>query len=78
MPSQEEMSGVLKFFAVQRWMYLRLRGDSDELEPPRFFVSPAVMKYLSLGDTGEIAASCHHLEIAGTGIVPDAGTFDGS
>ena len=36
------------------------------------------MKYLSLGDTGEIAASCHHLEMAGTGIVPDAGTFDGS
>ncbi len=31
------------------------------------------MKYLSLGDTAEIAASCHHLEIAGTGIVLDAG-----
>lgn len=31
------------------------------------------MKYLSLGDTDEIAASCHHLEIAGTGIVLDAG-----
>lgn len=31
------------------------------------------MKYISLGDTDEIAASCHHLEIAGTGVVLDAG-----
>lgn len=67
------MSGVAKVFAVQGWMYLRFRGDSDELGPPHFFVSPAEMKYLSLGDTDEIAASCHHLEIAGTGIVLDAG-----
>ncbi|MFN3595832.1 MAG: MBL fold metallo-hydrolase [Rubricoccaceae bacterium] len=31
------------------------------------------MRYLSLGDTEDIAASCHHLEIAGTGLVLDAG-----
>ena len=31
------------------------------------------MHYLSLGDTDEIAASCHYLSIAGTGIVLDAG-----
>ena len=31
------------------------------------------MRYLSLGDTADISASCHHLEIGGTGIVLDAG-----
>lgn len=31
------------------------------------------MKYLSLGDTHEIAASCHHLTFGGTGLVLDAG-----
>ena len=31
------------------------------------------MRYLSLGDTDAIAASCHHLELAGTGVVLDAG-----
>ena len=31
------------------------------------------MKYLSLGDTDEIAASCHHLTIGGTGLILDAG-----
>lgn len=31
------------------------------------------MRYLSLGDTDAIAASCHHLELAGTGLVLDAG-----
>lgn len=31
------------------------------------------MHYLSLGDTADIAASCHHLELAGTGLVLDAG-----
>lgn len=31
------------------------------------------MRYLSLGDTAEIAASCHHLEFGGTGLVLDAG-----
>ncbi|MEM1118708.1 MAG: MBL fold metallo-hydrolase [Bacteroidota bacterium] len=31
------------------------------------------MKYLSLGDTDEIAASCHHLTFGGTGLVLDAG-----
>ena len=31
------------------------------------------MKYLSLGDTDEISASCHHLTFGGTGIVLDAG-----
>ncbi|GAB5536812.1 MAG: MBL fold metallo-hydrolase [Rubricoccaceae bacterium] len=31
------------------------------------------MRYLSLGDTDDIAASCHHLEIGGTGLVLDAG-----
>ncbi|HYE94672.1 MAG TPA: MBL fold metallo-hydrolase [Rubricoccaceae bacterium] len=31
------------------------------------------MRYLSLGDTDEIAASCHYLELAGTGLVLDAG-----
>ena len=31
------------------------------------------MRYLSLGDTHEIAASCHYVEIGGTGIILDAG-----
>ncbi|HEX8386537.1 MAG TPA: MBL fold metallo-hydrolase [Rubricoccaceae bacterium] len=31
------------------------------------------MRYLSLGDTHEIAASCHYIEIGGTGVVLDAG-----
>jgi Cft2 family RNA processing exonuclease len=31
------------------------------------------MRYLSLGETEAIAASCHYLEIAGTGLVLDAG-----
>ena len=31
------------------------------------------MRYLSLGDTDDISASCHHVEIGGTGIVLDAG-----
>ena len=31
------------------------------------------MRYLSLGDTREIAASCHYIEIGGTGLVLDAG-----
>ncbi len=31
------------------------------------------MRYLSLGDTHEIAASCHYLEIGGTGVILDAG-----
>ena len=31
------------------------------------------MQYLSLGDTDEIAASCHHVTFGGTGIVFDAG-----
>ena len=31
------------------------------------------MRYLSLGDTDDISASCHHLEIGGTGLVLDAG-----
>ena len=31
------------------------------------------MRYLSLGDTHEIAASCHYIEIGGTGLVLDAG-----
>ncbi len=31
------------------------------------------MRYLSLGDTDEIAASCHHLTFGGTGLVLDAG-----
>ncbi len=32
------------------------------------------MKFLALGDTADIGASCHFLEIGGTGIVLDAGT----
>jgi Cft2 family RNA processing exonuclease len=32
------------------------------------------MKFLALGDTEDIAASCHFLEIEGTGLVLDAGT----
>jgi len=32
------------------------------------------MKFLALGDTEEIGASCHFLDIGGTGIVLDAGT----
>jgi len=32
------------------------------------------MKFLALGDTEDIAASCHFLEIDGTGLVLDAGT----
>ncbi|MGB3541678.1 MBL fold metallo-hydrolase [Rubrivirga sp.] len=31
------------------------------------------MKYLSLGDTTDIAASCHHVTFGGTGIIMDAG-----
>ena len=31
------------------------------------------MRYLSLGDTDEIAASCHHVTFGGTGLVFDAG-----
>ena len=31
------------------------------------------MKYLSLGDTDDISASCHHLTFGGTGLVLDAG-----
>lgn len=31
------------------------------------------MRYLSLGDTDEIAASCHHVSFGGTGLVLDAG-----
>lgn len=31
------------------------------------------MKYLSLGDTDDIAASCHHLTFGGTGLILDAG-----
>ena len=31
------------------------------------------MRYLSLGDTHEIAASCHHVTFGGTGLVLDAG-----
>lgn len=31
------------------------------------------MRYLSLGDTDEIAASCHHVTFGGTGLVLDAG-----
>jgi Cft2 family RNA processing exonuclease len=32
------------------------------------------MKFLALGDTADVAASCHFLEIGGTGLVLDAGT----
>ncbi len=32
------------------------------------------MKFLALGDTADIAASCHFLDVNGTGIVLDAGT----
>ena len=32
------------------------------------------MKFLALGDTADIAASCHFLDINGTGLVLDAGT----
>jgi Cft2 family RNA processing exonuclease len=32
------------------------------------------MKFLALGDTEDIAASCHFLEIEGTGLVLDSGT----
>ena len=32
-----------------------------------------VFRYLSLGNTEDIGASCHHLEIGGTGIVLDVG-----
>jgi len=32
------------------------------------------MKFLALGDTADIGASCHFLEIGGTGIVLDVGT----
>ncbi len=32
------------------------------------------MKFLALGDTEDIAASCHFLEIGGTGLVLDSGT----
>lgn len=31
------------------------------------------MQYLSLGDTHDIAASCHYLNLAGTGLILDAG-----
>ncbi len=31
------------------------------------------MRYLSLGDTADISASCHYLDFGGTGIVLDAG-----
>ena len=31
------------------------------------------MRYLSLGDTDEIAASCHHVTFGGTGLILDAG-----
>ena len=31
------------------------------------------MKYLSLGDTDDIAASCHYLTFGGTGLILDAG-----
>ncbi|MEM0961519.1 MAG: MBL fold metallo-hydrolase [Bacteroidota bacterium] len=31
------------------------------------------MRYLSLGDTDDIAASCHHLTFGGTGLILDAG-----
>ena len=31
------------------------------------------MRYLSLGDTGDIAASCHHVTFGGTGLILDAG-----
>jgi Cft2 family RNA processing exonuclease len=31
------------------------------------------MRYVSLGDTHEIAASCHHVTFGGTGVVLDAG-----
>ena len=31
------------------------------------------MRYLSLGDTDDISASCHHLTFGGTGLVLDAG-----
>ena len=31
------------------------------------------MRYLSLGDTADISASCHHLTFGGTGLVLDAG-----
>src|SRR5690606_8528965 len=31
------------------------------------------MRYLSLGETDLIAASCHWIELAGTGLVLDAG-----
>ena len=31
------------------------------------------MRYLSLGDTDDIAASCHHVTFGGTGLVLDAG-----
>jgi len=31
------------------------------------------MRYLSLGDTGDIAASCHHITFGGTGLILDAG-----
>ena len=32
------------------------------------------MKFLALGDTEDIAASCHFLDVNGTGIVLDSGT----
>jgi Cft2 family RNA processing exonuclease len=32
------------------------------------------MKFLALGDTADIGASCHFLEIGDTGLVLDAGT----
>jgi Cft2 family RNA processing exonuclease len=32
------------------------------------------MKFLALGDTADVGASCHFLEIGGTGLVLDAGT----
>jgi Cft2 family RNA processing exonuclease len=32
------------------------------------------MKFLPLGDTDGIGASCHYLDLNGTGLVLDAGT----
>jgi Cft2 family RNA processing exonuclease len=36
--------------------------------------TPVSMKFLALGDTADIAASCHFLELDGTGLVLDSGT----
>lgn len=57
------------FFPVRRGSGRNRRLERRLTKPNQ----PLRMRYLSLGETDAIAASCHYVELAGTGLVLDAG-----